>query len=228
MRSFLLGFLLPILNTTSLFVLDTSTPDITNNKDLSEISTLQSFSPIHPLLPFTQWKHLKRCDEVFNMAEELNKALSCANDKVFSQEPYNEILTDFEIPTCYVITTSSPDVHQTPVFNYIAENIFFGGKILGFYTEHDKTMYLVDNFDIKEIYRHEMQHYFLHIKDGSGNGSHDHKMWQVCEPGLYSPSSEAIENARTKKREMFPRLIKDFFIDLNNKIISSYKDPENK
>lgn len=152
---------------------------------------------IHYLIPFTKAEHLKPCREVFNEEKNFQEALTCTNATVF----HKDNLTEVEVPECYVVSSDSPDVMESEdgSFNYISTSILLMQRILGFYEEETKTLYITETYDMEKVYRHELQHYFLHLKEGDGNGRHDHEIWQLCEPPYYEPSDEAIAHAHKKK-----------------------------
>lgn len=151
---------------------------------------------IHYLIPFTKKEDLMPCEKAFDASRNFNEALSCSNSTVFSSSP----LKDVNPPQCYVITGNSPDVMESEdgSFNYISTSILLVERILGFYEEEDQTIYLVETYDMEQVYRHELQHYFLHLKEGDGNGAHDHAIWQSCEPPTYTPSKAAVLHGRKK------------------------------
>jgi len=178
-----------------LFILFPSTT-FTNN--LEAISLKPTRKLINFLIPFTKSDHLSPCSNYFNVEEEYYKSLSCSNKKVFSKESYNKTLKDLVIPQCFVITTKSPDVVQTKALNYLNSTVLSNDGIVGFYDEKTKAIYIVENFDAPMIWRHELQHYFLDLVDKDANGSHDHTIWQRCEPKNYQISKEAQAAANKK------------------------------
>lgn len=146
------------------------------------------------LLPFTKPEHLRTCEDYFDQAKLFEQTLSCANKSVFKSKPLKSI----KIPECYVISVNSPDVIVSPdgVFNFIGTSILLLNRIVGFYENQAKTLYLVETYDLPLIYRHELQHYFLDLAEGDGNGRHDHAIWDKCEPPYYQPSQEAVDHAK--------------------------------
>lgn len=193
----LLGFLAPILLSVLITTsLDSSAQSVISDKSYDAIN--RSVYGIYFLIPFTDWSQLKPCGEFFDEHEEYEASLSCSNKELFAKAPYNKTITPV-LPRCYVITTSSPDVHQTPLFNYVSLTMFTHDGIVGFYDDSDKTVYIVENTDAAMVYRHEVQHYFLDLVEGDGNGKHDHNIWKVCEPPYYEPSDEAYKKAGKEK-----------------------------
>jgi hypothetical protein len=169
------------------------------------------FRSVHPGLPFTQEKHLRPCSEYFDEAEEFTKALQCANKKVFSKSPYTSELEPPKIPKCNIVTTDSPDVRETPDFNYISMDIL--GKTLAFYDTETQVIFVVETYDMKMIYRHELQHYFLALKDGGERCDHCHEMWNQCEPPRYDPTEASINEGKKKRKGFSFRLIENFYND---------------
>lgn len=147
---------------------------------------------VHHLLPFTKWEHLKPCEEVLNVEEELNKALECSNKTFFNKPPYN-MTVKTESARCYVVTEASPDLKHGDIFNYLSPNSLHSEKIMGFYDSELDTIFLVDTKDIAEIYRHEMQHYFLQKYLGDGDGGHTLSIWKTCESQYYNPYKDLNE-----------------------------------
>lgn len=138
-------------------------------------------------IPNTRWSHLAPCGVLFDEQEEFQKAKSCVNTFVWPESPIDEEL----IPRCFIVTTSSPDVHSTPTgFNGIIVRTLGGyGAIVGFYQPETKTIFIIENIDADQVYRHELQHFFLHLHDPESQGlGHFQDIWQQCEPPYYSPS----------------------------------------
>lgn len=197
MRQFFLGFLItPILTLLVASLVTLSLPQSAGVTDLDRNYHLafEVVYPIHYLIPFTEPKHLKPCSEFIDVVGEFEKALECSNREIFSKAPYSKPITP-EIPQCYIITKESPDVHQHRVFNYINFSMFTREGIVGFYEDKTKVIYIVENTDAPQVWRHELQHYFLDLVNGDGNGAHDDPIWQVCEEPRYTPSSEAYRRA---------------------------------
>lgn len=227
MRSVLLGILTPIFSFligVSILFNFTGHPVVSKNVKILNIDPNGNFQEkeislngfnllsldvrsVHSGLPFTRQKHLKPCSEYFNEKEELNKALSCANSKVFSK--YTTPLKTPPPPKCQVVTVESPDVRETPDFNYINMDLF--GKTLAFYDTTTQEIFLVETYDIKMIYRHELQHHFLSLKDGGETCDHCHDMWNQCEAGRYTPTEESIAEGKKKRKGLSIRLIENFY-----------------
>jgi hypothetical protein len=154
---------------------------------------------VHPLLIFTKESDLEPCDKYMDIQAEFNNSLDCANKEVFSQEPYNTKL-EATPPTCFVVTKRSADVQtdSSGVFNYISSVFLMGegDEIVGFFDGN--IVYLVENTDIKAVYRHEVSHYFLQKVTGDGDAPHANKVWQTCQSHYYSPSDEAKKVASHK------------------------------
>jgi hypothetical protein len=143
--------------------------------------------PVHHLLPFTTWNQLKPCEEAFDVQEELKKALECSNKKFFNKDPY-KIIIDMKTTACYVITKESPDLKHGDGYNYFSPNILNIERIMGFYDNQLDMMFISDTADIREIYRHEMQHYFLQKVFGDGDAEHKADIWKQCEEQYYNPN----------------------------------------
>jgi len=150
---------------------------------------------INPFLPNTTWDHIKPCGLYFDEIEEFNKANSCASEKVWP----NDRLTNVGLPACYVITNQSPDILRVGLVNvavYRVGNIALGA-ILGFYNTGTQQIFLTENIDIKEIYRHEVQHHLLQIHPRQHEiGNHDHDIFQKCESRTYTRSKAVQEIER--------------------------------
>jgi len=150
----------------------------------------------HYLIPFTKKSDLVRCQDVFDFKTEYLTALSCFNQVGFPEDK----LIDPPIPECYVIKTSSADVMESEdkSFSYISPTFLNLDRVLGFYEDQIKTMFIVENYDQSEILRHELGHYFLDLKTGDGNGRHDNVIWGRCESAKYTPSNGALESGSKK------------------------------
>lgn len=147
---------------------------------------------VHEILPNTKWEHLRPCGSAFNEAAEYEKALQCVNDKVWPESPLS---TDFEVsppPRCFIVSTASLDVASNGEFNFIAVQTWFGvAAVLGVYQPETRTLFVVDNIDAGLVYRHELQHFFLHLHDPSTRGmGHNQPIWDACEPPTYTPSDK--------------------------------------
>lgn len=155
---------------------------------------------IHELFPKSNWDDLTPCGAYFNEQEEYNKALQCVNEKVY---PDNHI-SNKTIPRCFVVKSTSPDVYfkENMGFNFIPIISPYGiGAVVGVYQPETKTVFLIENVDVKNIYRHELQHFFLHIHvEGSDGGGHNQEIWNKCEPPYYEPSDEVRKRVLEKSK----------------------------
>lgn len=160
---------------------------------------------IHELFPQSSWNDLAPCGQYFNEQEEFRKARSCVNEKVWSDRPVSEDELEFTIPRCYVLKAQSPNVLSKDGINFVLIfDSFDLGSVVGVYQPETRTVYVVENIDAAEIYRHELQHYFLHEHDPeTTGGGHDQEIWSKCEPPYYEPSdrAKALISANTQKPE---------------------------
>jgi hypothetical protein len=166
---------------------------------------------IHELFPRSSWNDLEPCGLHFNEQEEFNKALQCVNTNVWPDSPI--VKEEFtHIPRCFIVKAHSPDVYTSPKagFNFwpMFEPTPMGiavGAVVGVYQPETRTVYIVENIDAAMVYRHELQHYFLHEHDPeTGGGGHHQKIWEKCEPPYYTPSDKvksADEPKATPKPE---------------------------
>lgn len=152
---------------------------------------------IHELFPRSSWNDFEPCGLHFNEQEEFNKALQCVNKNVWGQTPITDD-TVTHLPRCFIVKAKSSDIYTRPDigFNFVPhfEVTPFGiqvGAIVGVYQPETRTVFIVENVDAPMIYRHELQHYFLHAHDPeTGGGGHDQQIWQKCEPPYYTPSDK--------------------------------------
>jgi len=144
---------------------------------------------IHEILPRTRWGNLKACNSYFDEIQEFNKARQCVNEKVYSENPIDELMT---IPRCFVIPADSPDVFSKDGLNFLPLRSFFAtGAVVGFYDTKTKTLFIVENIDAASTYRHELQHLFIHINEPeSQGGGHHQDIWKKCEPPYYEPNEK--------------------------------------
>lgn len=170
------------------FILLSSINTINSNVYLFKNELNSSKKLYYVILPFTTSEYLIPCGKFFNELEQFNLAKECVEKKVFKDKELSK--TEINIPACFIISKQSPDVQSSKdgSYNFISFSIFSGGHIAGFYTDYDHTIYMVENLDITETYRHELQHYFLNLVTGDGNASHDHSIWKECEPPYWSPN----------------------------------------
>lgn len=148
---------------------------------------------IHGLFPNSSWNDLVPCGQYFDEQEEFRKARSCVNKEVWPDRPLSEDELEYTIPRCYVLRAQSPNVLSKDGINFLL--IFDGlemGAVVGVYQPETRTVFVVENIDAADVYRHELQHYFLHEHDPeTQGGGHDQLIWQNCEPPFYEPSEKA-------------------------------------
>lgn len=152
---------------------------------------------IHELFPRSSWNDFEPCGLHFNEQEEFNKALQCVNTNVWPESPVVDD-TVTHLPRCFIVKANSPDIYSRPDigFNFVPQfyatplGIEVGG-IVGVYQPETRTVFIVENIDAAMVYRHELQHYFLHAHNPeTGGGGHDQEIWQKCEPPYYTPSDK--------------------------------------
>ena len=126
---------------------------------------------IDDLFPNSGWNDLEPCGLHFDEQEEFNKALQCVLDKVWDKGPITS--NELAIPRCFILKAKSPDVYtrEDIGFNFIPIMEFdiesgkvISGAVVGYYQTETKTVFVVENVDAPMVYRHELQHYFLHIQ----------------------------------------------------------------
>lgn len=175
-------------------------PDIMMNRGVSIIGRTDH-AQIHELFPNSSWNDLEPCGKFFDEQEEFRKARQCVNDNVWPDRQLSTNELDFPIPRCYIVKAHGPNVLSKDGINFIP--IFDGGGIgavVGVYQPETHTVYVVENVDAKMIYRHELQHYFLHEHDPeTSGGGHDQTIWQKCEPPYYTPSDKVKKLAEDDK-----------------------------
>lgn len=211
MKTFILGALAPLL--VSLFIANQVIPKTNITNTDRNFQVVQSLYTIHFLLPFSEWHDLRPCSEDMELVKEFETSLECSNREIFSKAPYNQEIHP-AIPSCWIVKVTSPDVHQTKVFNYLNISMFTRDGIVGFYEDYNKTIYIVENTDAPHVWRHELQHYFLDLVTGDGNGNHDHDIWKKCLPRYYSPSDEAYRKAGVEPPKENLEAIKNFISTL--------------
>lgn len=196
MRAFIAGYFLPLFLTFSLVLAFQATYKKPISQEFSNLK-IPVYSP-HFLLPFTKKEDLIPCKTIFNETLAYSETLAKSNKLIFKEK---SIFPD--IPNCFVVKLDSYDVKTTPkkVFNYISFPFFGTNKILGFYEDTNKTLYIIENIDSEKVYRHECLHYFLDIAYGDANAAHDHAIWGTVEPPDYTPSEEAFKAAGLEKPE---------------------------
>ena len=150
------------------------------------------------ILPYIKWKHVKPCSKVLNQELEWKNTLMCAS-KVFTKKEMKKLRAQ-KLPECYVMSEKTPGIFKAPSFNYLPgydprESRF--GATLGLYATESERIFLVENYDILQIYRHELQHHMFRIlgrdKEDTGITAHTHKIWSTCEPPTYTPSKGAVK-----------------------------------
>lgn len=167
-------------------------PEILMNRGVSVISKTDH-AAIHELFPNSSWNDLEPCGKYFDELEEFRKARQCVNDNVWSDRKLTSNELDFPIPRCYIVKAHGPNVLSKDGINFIPVFDVTGvGAVVGVYQPETHTVYVVENVDAPMIYRHELQHYFLHEHDPeTSGGGHHQTIWQKCEPPYYTPSKKA-------------------------------------
>ena len=172
----------------SLLVLYTlSTPVVKLSRAISEVKIPRS-EMVHEMLPKTRWNHILSCGQFFNEQEQFDIAKSCAV-KLWN-DPKS---VDSIIPRCYVVSSASPDVFSSkkeegdPPFNFVPVAGQSGiSAVVGVYQPSTMTIFLVENSDMEDVYRHELQHHFLHDRFPETQGSgHFQDIWSQCESQYY-------------------------------------------
>jgi len=169
-----------------------SRPEIVASSGVTALGATHH-SVIHELFPNSSWNDLVPCGQYFDEQEEFRKARQCVNDNVWPKTPLTSNEKDFPIPRCYIVKAQSPNILSKDGINFLPIFDFTGvGAVVGVYQPETRTVYVVENVDAPMVYRHELQHYFLHEHDPEteGGGHHQH-IWQKCEPPYYTPSKKA-------------------------------------
>jgi hypothetical protein len=146
-------------------------------------------------LGYTMEEHIEPCSAQIEVQNEYIEALKCMKHAGMQIGPYLEWLP--KIPECYIIKRESPDVFSGKHNNFIRLRAL-GGKVLGFYTYPSQKIFLVENSDMVETWRHEVQHYVLdvlNIKDKD----HSHLIWAICESRAFYITSATPENSMSKQ-----------------------------
>lgn len=176
-------------------------PTLELNAGSSVSVTATDRSAIHELFPNSTWNDLEPCGLHFDEQKEFNTALQCVNKKVWPESPI--VKEEFtHIPRCFIVKAKSPDVYTSPKagFNFwpifdITPQGIAAGAVVGVYQPETRTVFIVENVDAAMVYRHELQHYFLHIHNPeTGGGGHFQEIWKQCEPPYYTPSAEVKKN----------------------------------
>lgn len=177
-------------------------PSILLNRGIPVINDAQE-GLVHEILPRTRWGNLKPCSQYFDEQEHFERALSCVNDKVWPDSPLVDTdLSPLVPPRCFIVSAESPDVFSAPdgTFNFIPLIDIFGiGAVVGVYQPETRTVFVVENVDAAMVYRHELQHVFLHLHNPeTGGGGHYQDIWKKCEPPYYTPTVKAEVSATLK------------------------------
>lgn len=158
---------------------------------------------IHELFPNSSWNDFEPCGKYFNEQEEFNKALSCVNTKVWPETPITSA-EQAHIPRCFIVKAGGPDIFTkdglgfnfVPVMDVSPAGIAIGA-IVGVYQPETRTVFIVENIDAPAIYRHELQHYFLHSHNPeTEGGGHHQSIWQKCEAPYYTPSDKVKQSVK--------------------------------
>jgi hypothetical protein len=153
---------------------------------------------IHELFPHSTWDDLEPCGKYFNEREEMGKALQCVNTNVWPDSPLNA--QKLNPPRCFVVKANSPNVFSSDKMGFNFIPVFDGlrmGGVVGVYQPETHTVFVVENVDAAMIYRHELQHYFLHLHDPeTEGGGHHQNIWRQCEPPYYEPSIKVKVQAK--------------------------------
>lgn len=176
------------------------TPQIYFNRGVPSIGRTDH-AAIHELIPNSSWNDLEPCGKYFDEQEEFRKARSCVNQKVWSDTPLTENELDFPIPRCFIVKAQSPNVLSKDGINFVPIFDYQGlGAVVGVYQPETRTVFVVENIDAPDVYRHELQHYFLHEHDPeTQGGGHDQPIWEKCEPPYYEPSPKAQKLIESNK-----------------------------
>lgn len=169
-------------------------PQILMNRGVPVIGKTDH-AQIHELFPNSSWNDLEPCGKYFDETEEFRKARSCVNDNVWPDTPLDTNELEYPIPRCFIVKAQGPNIISKEGINFIPvfDPLMGVGAVVGVYQPETRTVYVVENVDAPMIYRHELQHYFLHEHDPeTTGGGHHQPIWQKCEPPFYDPS------ARTK------------------------------
>lgn len=165
---------------------------------------------IHELFPHATWNDLEPCGLHFDEQKEFNRALQCVNKNVWPKSPIVDS-TVTHLPRCFVVKARSSDVYTKPElgFNFIPifEPTLGGlavGAVVGVYQPETRTVFIVENVDAPEIYRHELQHYFLHAHNPeTEGGGHHQDIWKKCEAPYYEPSDKVKAGVKPAPTPIF-------------------------
>lgn len=168
-------------------------PQILMNKGVPVVGKTDH-ALIHELIPNSSWNDLEPCGNYFDEKEEFRKAISCVNEKVWPDSKLNTNELEFPIPRCFIVKAHGPNVLSKNGINFVPifDPLMGANAIVGVYQPETRTVFVVENIDAAMVYRHELQHYFLHEHNPeTGGGGHDQSIWQKCEPPYYEPSDKA-------------------------------------
>ena len=171
---------------------------ISNTVCLDTINT--SLIPeVYPKLFFTKRIHVVECSKMFNAEQEYWRSFACtlkSDESLYApvSEKWDELK---HIPECSIILSESPDVISGKYINYVQLG-FQGGHVLGFYVLRSKNTFIVQNFDMEQVWRHEVQHHILNVLNIED--SHSHAVWSTCEPRYYTASKEVKETGSLYKK----------------------------
>lgn len=170
------------------------------------VLTVTNHAAIHELFPNSSWNDLSPCGLYFDEQEEFRKARACVNKNVWEKRPLTTNEKDFPIPRCYVIKAHSPNILSKNGINFLPIFDFSGvGAVVGVYQPETRTVFVVENVDAPMVYRHELQHYFLHEHDPeTEGGGHDQAIWSRCEPPYYTPSEKALALGKNTPEQKKP------------------------
>lgn len=141
----------------------------------------------------TTWDNVKPCSAFFNESKMYDEMFECVEKNT------KESLADakpLKLPRCFVISASSPDIKNVNN-EYNALILVQDGKaspVVGLYFNSHTELWLVENVDIRLLYKHELLHHFLRLLDvnGHGDGKHESELWKTCSIQKFTPSQEQI------------------------------------
>jgi len=154
---------------------------------------LSAQDPIHQFTPYIRWEDVEPCSLYFDVEVEYKKATQC------SKQFYPKGVDLIKPPGCFIIKSNALGVMKGSDGNYLAYGF---SQIKGFYEPEMLTTFIVEDPEITDTYRHEVQHHFLHLIEGDGNAAHDHPIWYICEPPYYTPSEEVMEQYKDRTTEV--------------------------
>lgn len=186
-------------------------PPIQLSQGQSIVTSKADAHIIHELFPSSTWNDFEPCGLHFDEQKEFNTALQCVNTKVWPDSPITDE-TVTHLPRCFIVKAHSPDIYSRPDIGFNFVPIFdvspagvAVGAVVGVYQPETRTVFIVENIDAPMIYRHELQHYFLHAHDPiTGGGGHFQEIWKRCEAPYYTPSDKVPGAEKLKKKEAAP------------------------